>query len=110
MKADIEKIKQIFGITGRSENIEEVEPAATEDSGYTSHTFTVTKADGKRIGTLTISDVGEDVKNTVKSFLDTLIKDEKAGDNDKLTITLTSDTEDIGNEVIFTGTADEFRE
>lgn len=114
MKADIEKIKEIFGVTGResteSDTSGKTEPAEInkEENGYTSHTFTIFRQrDQKRIGILTISDVGEDVKETVKNFLNTLIKDEKAAEDDILAIMLSSDAEDK-EEQIFAGVVNEF--
>lgn len=64
--------------------------------------------DKKRVGILTISDVGEDVKDTVKTFLDTLVHDSLITDDDSITIMLSSDTENKSGEAIYTGTAGDF--
>lgn len=107
MKTDIEKIKKIFRVTGSSQGDDSEPVVSAEDYGYTSHTFTVTM-NKIRIGTLTISDIGDDVKEDLGRFLRILVDDGKAEENDILSVTLSSDSEDRNNEEIFTGTITDY--
>lgn len=107
MKTDIEKIKKIFHVTGSSQGDDAEPVVSAEDYDYMSHTFTVTR-NKIRIGTLTISDIWNDVKEDLDRFLRILIDDGKAEENDILSMTLSSDSEDRNSKEIFAGTITDY--
>lgn len=109
MKATIENIRKKFGILSAEEKAALETDAGQQAAGvddtseYSSHTFTVVK-DGRCIGILNVSDVGNDVKECVGDFLRMLVSDEKASEDDVLSVRV-SDTGESGNpEEIYKGT------
>lgn len=110
MKADIESIRKKFGV-GQNKDIADEEPVEATDYGYTSHTFTVS-TDKRDVGTITISDIDDDVRNVIGAFLYNIVSDGHADRSDVITITLTAAYPEIDNEsdngVIYKGRLSEY--
>lgn len=95
MTADIEKIKAKFGVGQKDKEL--TEPVISENYGYSSHTFEIYTGD-RRAGVITVSDMGEDIKDTIRDFLENLIKNERLYETDNIKIILTAAYPSVDND------------
>lgn len=110
MVADIEKIKEKFGI-GKKKVVSE-ESIEAVDYGYSSYTFEIFSGD-RRVGTITVSDMGDDIRDTMRDFLQELVSNGRIYDTDVIRIVLTSaypsvDEDEDKDGLIYEGSVKEY--
>lgn len=112
LKATLENIRKRFGIIPKEEKekeeAEEVSEYSDDTPEYTSHTFSVYKGE-KRIGVMSVSDVGDDIRECVGDFLDTVIRDGLAKEDEEIIVKVKETGEKGEGEEVYRGTGKKYR-